>query len=205
MIKAALHEHWRTSSKIKESDFNNIVDTAYKRLGQGGLVGLINFEDNRYEAITELKGYDRENLGNAVYVPEKEITIIKGQEIPTKQGHVLGLALPENINLPSGEHVSETIKRIRENNGSVIVDHPFYFEGIGKYLSKNKDILEKIDALEVWNATACFGIAFTPLNRNANKKALEFFDLIKNYFPNLGGFMFRMDTQNMNLQGVIVF
>ncbi len=186
-IKADLHEHWRTPSKIKENDFNNIVNTAHKRLGKGGIVGLVNFEDNRYEAITRLKGYSRENLGNAVYVPEKEITLIRGQEIPTKEGHLLSLALPEDLNLPSGEPIKETVKRIRDNNGIVVVDHPFYFEGIGGYLSKNQETLEDIDALEVWNASACFGIAFTPLKINANKMALEFFNSIKNNFPYLGG------------------
>ena len=141
-IKVALHEHWRTSSKIKKNDFNEIVDTAYKRLGKGGVVGLVNFEDNRYESIIKLKGYNRKNLGNAVYVPEKEMTIIRGQEIPTKEGHILGLALPENLNLPSGECVRDTIKRIKDNNGSVIVAHPFYYEGMGKYLNKNISVIK---------------------------------------------------------------
>jgi hypothetical protein len=52
-IKADLHNHLRTSSNISYSDFNNSIDIALDRLGSGGMFGMINFDDKRYEKYIE--------------------------------------------------------------------------------------------------------------------------------------------------------
>lgn len=193
MINADLHTYWRTSSKIKPQDFGDLVDTAFERLGGGGIVGLVDFEDSRYNTLCNSKdSYERINFRTGVYVPEKEITIVRGQEIPTKQGHLLVLGLGEKIYLPSGEDVLETIKRAEDAQAIKIADHPFYFEGLGNCL---EGILERLDAIEVYNATAEFGLKFGPLKKGANIEALGYFENKKESFPKLGG-LYSSDSHN---------
>ena len=87
-IKADLHNHLRTSSNLQDEDFNQSIDLAHRRLGSGGVFGMINFSDTRYEKFSELGGYQRVYVGpqkNAIYVPEKDILVVKGQEVPTEQ------------------------------------------------------------------------------------------------------------------------
>jgi len=176
-MKADLHNHLRTSSNRKKNDFNKAVDTTFKRLGRNSLIGMVNFEDRRYEKFTRQIGrYDRTELDGAVYIPEKDVTIVKGQEIPTKQGHLLALGLPHGTNLDSGREIKDTIKEVKDNNGIIILDHPFYFEGAGEYIRKNLSLLEDVDAIEVYNGTCSFGFPIGPLNSDANKKALVFFE-----------------------------
>lgn len=91
-IKADLHNHLRTSSIFENSDFNNSIDTASKKLGGGACFGLINMHDRRYEKFADLKGYEREWIGdnkNGIYIPEKDVLVVRGQEVTTKQGHLL--------------------------------------------------------------------------------------------------------------------
>jgi hypothetical protein len=178
MINADLHNHLRTSSRIRFRDFNRAVDVASSRLGKGGLVGIVNFSDSRYEDFVNCPGYEREPLGedyNGVYVPEKDIYFVKGQEVPTKQGHLLILGIKYNVQLKDGRDIGDTIKEAKDNQGIIIADHPFYSNGVGDYLIKNKDVVGQLDGIEIHNGEACFYLLFGPFPRHANNKAKEFY------------------------------
>ncbi|MFH1711073.1 MAG: hypothetical protein ABH840_02060 [Nanoarchaeota archaeon] len=172
-IKADLHNHLKTGSYMPEGIFNKTIDVAQERLGDGGIVGLVNFEDRRYEDFSDLWGYDRHDFGNCIYIPEKEIIVVKGQEVPTEQGHLLVLGLMRDVRLKAGRTLEDTIKEARDNNGILIADHPFYLQGIGHYLKKNHELVYELDGIEVHNGEAALGIfGFTPIN--ANQKAEDF-------------------------------
>lgn len=188
-IRADLHNHLRTSSRCYDSDFNRAVDIAVERLGKGGIFGVVNFADKRYENFIGLKGYERVYVGeknNGIYVPQKNILVIKGQEVPTKEGHILVAGLGKDVHLRENRTLQDTLKEAKDNNGVIIVDHPFHSHGLGNYLESNLSTLESIDAIEVYNGEAAFGIPKTPFPYRANKKAQEFYDRIKQDFPHLG-------------------
>jgi len=160
-MKIDIHNHIRTRSNFQEYDFDRIVDTVSKRLGFNGTIGLINmFGENsfNYEKVLGLNGYDRTDIGNAFYVPEKEVLVIKGQEVPTQQGHLLVLGLKKGKQIKIYKSLEETIKEARDENTVIIGDHPFGLSGIGKYLEKNPEILFQIDGLEVHNGESCLWI-----------------------------------------------
>ncbi|MFA5857040.1 MAG: hypothetical protein WC867_06775 [Candidatus Pacearchaeota archaeon] len=188
-IKADLHNHLRTSSRNYQNDFNKTIDITSSRLGPGGVIGLINFSDKRYESFIDLNGYERVFIGenkNGIYIPEKNVLVIKGQEVPTKLGHVLVLGLEKDVYIKENRSLIDTINESLDNGGIVVSDHPYYAHGIGNYLESNPKILENIDAIEVHNGEAALGIPKTPLPYGSNKKAQLFYDRIKPDFPHLG-------------------
>lgn len=106
--------------------------------------------------------------------------------MPTKEGHLLVFGTGINSHLKKGRKLEDAIKEAKDQNGIIIVDHPFYISGLGSYLEKNPEILQEIDAIEVHNGEASFGFPFGPIPLGANKKAQEFYERIKPDFPNLG-------------------
>ena len=177
IVRADLHNHLRTSSYWRRGDFNRAVDVAQRRLGAGGITGLINFSDKRFETFAELPGYERTFVGesqNAIYVPQKDILIAKGQEIPTQQGHLLVLGLPKDVHLKDWGDLENTMKEARKNGGSNVADHLFSRSGIGPHIQEKLELFEQLDAIEVFNGEA--DLWFPGLMpRNANPKALRFY------------------------------
>lgn len=197
MIKADLHNHIQTRSRIKEKYFDKVVDTAIKRLGYNSMIGVVNFNDDRYEKLTGQRGYDRFDCNSYVYASQQGVldaltenngvAIVKGQEIPTKQGHLLALGLKKNVHLKSRRSLEDTIAEAKDENAIIIADHPMYFESCGDYLMKNPKLLDKIDAIEVYNGETSFGIPFSALKPGTNQKMQESFNELKEEHPNLGG------------------
>ncbi len=175
-MKADLHNHLGT--KEYNGNFNKVIDVSKEKLNAGGVLGVVNFSDLRYETFVGLEGYKREHLGNVIYVPKKEIYVIKGQEIATKQGHLLVIGLRWGRNLKDRRSLEDTIKEAKDDNGIIISCHPFA-NGIGKHIEKNPCILELIDGIEVHNGESFFG----------DKKAQDFYSRIKNDFD-IGGVSF---------------
>lgn len=95
------------------------------------------------------------------YSADKSILIIPGIEIKTKEGDILGLNIKESI--PDGLSAKETVRRIKERGGMVIMPHPFGW--IYSFKGNLKEIVQDIDGIEVLNASI-----FGP----GNKKALDF-------------------------------
>lgn len=172
MAKADLHNHLRTSSNLKHEDFNLAIDIASKKLGKNGkensIFGLANFYDKRYEQFIGLKGYERTYVGEnrtAIYIPEKKVLVVKAQEVPTKQGHVLVLGLGDNVHIKRYITLEDTLKEAEDKNGVIVADHPFFISGIGPYLQQHAELLEHLDAIEIHNGEAIYG----------NRKAKEFY------------------------------
>jgi len=149
-------------------DFNKTINLAEQKLGANGILGLVNGNDNRYKNFINKKGYERINLGNSVYVPNKNILIINGQEIFTKQGHLLVIGLSENQRIKLKD-LEDSLKQARDNNSIIIAPHPFFFQGIGSELIHNPKLLKYFDAIEINNGEAIYG----------NKKTKMFYKLIK--------------------------
>ena len=186
MIKADFHNHFLTSSKMERVGFNKPINRAVKRLGEGAVMGLVNFEDKRYEKYCSLDGYTRIDFRNAVYVPEKQALVVKGQEIQASSGeHILVLGLEKDVHLKGFRTIEDTLKEAKDNNGIIIADHPFHKHGIGFFLESHKEFLEFFDAIEVHNGLACFYIPSQTMPR-ANAKAHDFFNSVKEDFPMLG-------------------
>ncbi|MFN3301903.1 MAG: PHP domain-containing protein [Patescibacteria group bacterium] len=95
----------------------------------------------------------------------KEIKIIAGEEIKTKEGEIIGIFLKEKIEKELS--LKETIKKIKEQNGLVIVPHPFDLFRTKRI--KKKALFENIDEIEIveiFNSRTIFNFF--------NKKAEEF-------------------------------
>ena len=86
---------------------------------------------------------------NAIKIAPKDFTIIPGIEISSRDGHIIGLNVKEDI--PRGLSCEETIEKIISHGGTPIIPHLFRnMSGIKKAkLEKN---IKKINAIEVFNA-----------------------------------------------------
>lgn len=173
-VHVDLHNHLRTRSGMRGL-FNPTIDAARARLGIGGIVGLINFADRRYEDFSQERGYEKQDLGNALYVPEKDILVVKGQEVPTKEGHLLVLGLRKDVHLKDNRTLIDTFKEAKDNNGIIVADHPFYLNGIGQKLKIAPDHLDYLDGIEVHNGEAALSL-FGLFPRYANSRAQLFFE-----------------------------
>jgi len=173
-VKADLHNHLKTGSYMPNGIFNRAIDMAQKRLGYGGMIGIVNFdEDRRYEDFSDLYGYSRDDFGSGFHVPETGITVVRGQEVQTSQGHLLVLGLTRDVRLKARRTLADTIKEARDNDGILIAAHPFYREGIGNCLEAYPRLIDELDGIEVHNGEAALWIpGVTP--RGANQQARDF-------------------------------
>lgn len=91
------------------------------------------------------------------------LIVIPGVEITTTKGHLIALGIREEI--PPKKTVPETIARIRELGGVVVVPHPFkrLSHGIGDFADLD------VDAVEIFNSRFITGEA----NRKAERMARE--------------------------------
>jgi hypothetical protein len=95
------------------------------------------------------------------YAKGKPILIIPGIEVKSKEGDILGLNVKEKI--PNKLSAKETIKRIKEQGGFVIIPHPFGL--FCRFKGNLKELIKEIDAIEILNASI-FG--------NGNEMAKKF-------------------------------
>lgn len=188
LVKADCHNHLRTGADLSSLGFNKVIDITKERGGPGAILGIVNFDDRHYEQFAQKPGYERIDLGNGLYIPEKDVLVVKGEEIATNQGHLLVLGLIKNEHPEHGKDLEETIIDLLPTGAVIIADHPFSCYGIGKKLNEIRDIkgviqhsgyLSKIDGIEVHNGEAS-------LSLTANSMAKEFYKLMGHWFPNLG-------------------
>jgi predicted metal-dependent phosphoesterase TrpH/glycosyltransferase involved in cell wall biosynthesis len=97
------------------------------------------------------------------------IKVIVAEEVKTAdQGEVIGLFLEEKI--PRGMTLQETIAEIRRQGGLVYVPHPFdRMHAVPDY-EHLLDVVEQIDAIEVFNPR----VAFTAFNEEAARFAAKY-------------------------------
>src|SRR4029077_16449364 len=100
---------------------------------------------------------------------EYGIKVVVGEEVMTAdQGEVIGLFIEEKI--PRGMTLAETIAEIRRQGGVVYVPHPFdRMHAVPDY-EHLLDVVEQIDAIEVFNPR----VAFTAFNEEAARFAAKY-------------------------------
>ncbi len=104
------------------------------------------------------------------------IEVVIGEEITTKEGHVLAIDIESPI--PRGLSVEDTIRRIHRAGGLVIIPHPFYFSNFGLSIEEqtllgivhNPDLEVCADAVEIFNS----GVGDNKRSQ-ANQRAQTFF------------------------------
>ena len=120
-VKSTPHNHLRTSSHITKAVANSAVEVASKRLGRGGIFGVINFNpsdreiDPRWQLFVDNLSYDKISTGNGVYLEEPDILVVRGQEVPTKEGyHVLLIGTTPDQNVQNGMSLDDVLRLGRE-------------------------------------------------------------------------------------------
>jgi predicted metal-dependent phosphoesterase TrpH len=152
--KADVHIH--SSYSDGTSSPESIVDTA-----AGKLQVIAITDHNRIKGAFKAKEYALKN--------NIKVDVVIGEEISTKNGHVIGLFLNRKI-IP-GKTASETIYEIHEQGGIAIAPHPF---NLIKFNEKGYPPLSRIlagldfDAIEVINNSNSFSIVFNAMASLAN-------------------------------------
>jgi predicted metal-dependent phosphoesterase TrpH len=145
-MKYDLHIHTKYSSD-GYLDPKLIVRTARKR----GLSGVAITDHNTIKGGLKTKEYETDDLH-----------IIVGSEISTDRGEVIGLFLKEEI---MSNTFQEVTQEIRDQNGIVIIPHPFD-EIRGNGIEPKKEDVPVVDCVEVYNSRC--------LLQKYNHKACEF-------------------------------
>jgi len=98
------------------------------------------------------------DLAHAQWLQKRltDCIIIVGQEVWTREGHLLGIGIQETI--PDSISVEETIALIHDQGGIAIVPHPFLFLGIG-----GKMAFLQADAIETYNGLIGMSFIFNYL------------------------------------------
>jgi len=137
-MKLDLHVHtWQ--SRDSRSTYDEIIARAVEK----GLDAL---------AIT-----DHNTIVGAQEMAERSpIPIIIGEEIRTPEGEIIGLFLREEV--PRGLSPEETITRIKEQGGLVLIPHPFDRVRRGSALGEAvlQRVIDQVDIIEGFNARAIF-------------------------------------------------
>lgn len=95
---------------------------------------------------------DHDEIEGALRLQERApFTVIVGEEIGTLHGGIAGLFLRERI--PPHLHAEETIFRIHEQGGLVLIPHPLARAVPGRIQqTKLNEILHRVDIIEGYNA-----------------------------------------------------
>ena len=151
-IHVDLHMHTDHSPDCA-TPVDTLLDTA-KKVGLGAI------------AIT-----DHNEVSGALEARERSdgIKVIVAEEVKTAdQGEVIGLFIEEKI--PRGMTLQETIAEIRRQGGLVYVPHPFdRMHSVPDY-EHLLDVVEDIDAMEVFNPR----VAFSAFNEEAARFAAKY-------------------------------
>ncbi|OIO80560.1 hypothetical protein AUJ84_03010 [Candidatus Pacearchaeota archaeon CG1_02_32_132] len=201
-VRADLHNHFRTAIDMSPVDINYIFGLGLRRLGDGGMLGITNFNSRGAEQMFDkakdsFEGEIATELNNALYLTRGDgqgIWLVKGQEIPTvlndKETHVLAIGISRDIHISPNGEFQETLGEIKKLGGARVLDHPFHIWGAGHHLRGNEgledEILPDVDALEVHNAEAALYIPRILPFKDANNEAIKYFESIRKRFPHLG-------------------
>lgn len=172
-VMADLHNHFATSDNM-DGLLDKILKNVVKKRMTPGVLGVIDFnnfgERSRFAQLERQAGDRAHNFGNALYFPTEDLLLIKGQEVPTREGHLLVLGLNRGKHIQPDKTLDSSLKEARDYNGIAIVDHPFSsHHGLGNFLISNRQYLPRFDAWEVFNSE-------TAIFKGANEKAREVYD-----------------------------
>jgi len=149
-------------------------------------------------AVTD-HGEIRGALEAIEYARGKPILIIPGIEIKSKEGDILGLNAKEII--PNKLSAKETIKKIKEAGGSVIIPHPFGW--FCNFKGDLEELVNEIDGIEALNASI-----FGPGNKKASgfsqKFNLPFTCGSDSHFPNFVGKTYiEIPGENLSIEDIL--
>jgi len=132
------------------------------------------------------------------YAKEKPILIIPGIEVKSKEGDILGLNVKEKI--PNGLSAKETIKRIKERGGFVVIPHPFGL--FCKFRGNLKELIKEIDAIEILNASI-FGNGNEMAKEFVKENNLPFTVGTDSHFPNfIGKCYLEIPGENLSIEEI---
>lgn len=81
---------------------------------------------------------------------DPNLRVIMGEEISSQDGHIIGLFLSEHV--APGMPARETAEAIKRQGGLVVVPHPFSRLFNCGLRHRINELVDLIDAVEVWNA-----------------------------------------------------
>ncbi len=145
-MKYDLHIHSKYSSD-GVLDPERIVRIAMKR----GLNGIAITDHNTIKGGLKAKKYE-----------DGDFTVIVGSEISTERGEIIGLFLEEEV---KSTNVQEVITEIKEQNGIIVIPHPFDELRHSAFHPAEEDA-KFIDCVEGFNSRCVY--------QKYNKKAVEF-------------------------------
>jgi len=182
-MKCDLHVHTNYSFDSNTSP-KEIVDKAIK---EG--INCLAITDH-----SEIKGA----LEAIEYAKGKPILIIPGIEVKSKEGDILGLNVKEKI--PNKLSARETIRRIKEQGGFVVIPHPFGL--FCKFRGNLKELIKEIDAIEVLNASI-FGNGNEIAKKFAKENNLPFTVGTDSHFPNfIGKCYLEIPGENLSIEEI---
>jgi predicted metal-dependent phosphoesterase TrpH len=183
-MKCDLHIHTFYSYDSNASP-KEIVDKAIK---EG--INCIAITDH-----SEIKGA----LEAMEYAKGKPILIIPGIEIKSKGGDILALNIKEKI--PDKISTKETIRKIKELGGFVVIPHPFGF--FCKFQGNLKELVKEIDAIEVLNCSI-FGRGNKIAQKFAKENNIPFTVGSDSHFSNfIGKGYLEIEGENLSIEEVI--
>jgi len=144
-MKYDLHIH-SNYSRDGIVNIKDIVKTALKR----NLSGIAITDHNAIKGALEAKKYET-----------KDFKVVVGSEISTERGDVIGLFLSKEI---KSNKFHNAISEIREQNGIIIIPHPFDEARLACH--PTKDDINIINGVEVFNSRC--------LSQKYNAKAAKF-------------------------------
>lgn len=176
--KVDFQNHWTTKSRVLCPI--NVFRQASERLGTNGIAGLVNYNDQRYEAFAE-RALDFD-IGNAVYSSAFETMIVKGEEIGTQEGDLLVMGLPKGKNLTRYPEkrkrtLEDTMREAVDENGIVIITTPFFRSRVGETMLQNPELWKYVDAVEVHNGN---------VSRKPKDKAIGLYHIGRQENPSMG-------------------
>jgi predicted metal-dependent phosphoesterase TrpH len=96
------------------------------------------------------------------------LIIVPGSEIRSAEGEIIGLFLNEEV--PPGLTAPETMRRIHEQGGLVLIPHPFDIVKVKRMrASRLEELLPEIDAIEALNGKPRWWLANSSARRFASK------------------------------------
>jgi hypothetical protein len=141
------------------------------------------------------------DISHALWLKKKlpDSIIIVGQEIWTKEGHILGLGLKETIK--DTLSAADTIALIHEQGAIAVAPHPFIFLGVGK---RAKSLL--VDAIEVYSglmgATLIFNYMARKMAEDMNVPQIASTDTTDPYFLGRSYTEVFVDIPEMVIEGI---
>lgn len=153
-LKIDLHTHSRYSADGIAEPEDMIAEARRK--------GLHGFAITDHNTCACVDYFLQHGLMNEEGLPVDDLLIIPGQEITTREGHLLalGVRLPDLKGIPA----REAVDLIHEHGGVAVPPHPYDFFRAGIKESVLEEL--RVDAIEVFNAA-------NTLKRH-NEKAFEY-------------------------------